>query len=134
MNATVFRLWPWGKSFAALNLKPKLSTLVHTLHTALFQTPLGCKSFPTAFYLSLVSQLSFPIAKRKNTEKRPPPLFFMVDDPQSLLILSSVVPSASLPGADFSLASHHGQSHRLLLSRIHPLACLKSDFCSFKHS
>lgn len=92
MNATVFRLWPWGKSFAALNLKPKLSTLVHSLHTALLQTPLRCKSFPTAFYLSHVSQLSFPIAKRKNTEKRPPPLFFTVDDPQSLLILSSVVP------------------------------------------
>lgn len=80
MNAIVFRLWPWGKSFAALNLKPKLSTSVHSLHTTLLQTPLRCKSFPTAFYLSHVSQLSFPIPKRKNTEKRPPPLFFMVDD------------------------------------------------------
>jgi len=70
-----------------------------------------------------VSQLSFPTAMQRNAKKRPRPLslFFMVDDPQSLLMLS-FVPSASLPGAEFSLASHAGQAHRLLLSRTHPLA------------
>lgn len=76
-----------------------------------------------------MSQLSLPTATRRNAEKRPLPLSFMEDDPQSMLILS-FVPSASLPGAVFSPASHPGQARSLLLSPTHPSACLKSDFCS----